>query len=201
MAQQRTGIAALTALTVTVALAACSPATEPMPGGHHDTSSAAPATPGSSAGAFNDADVAFASGMIPHHEQAIEMADIILEKEGVDDRVVELAQQIKDAQGPEIAEMTSWLSAWGVATATGPSGHDGHGMMSEEDLTALADAGGPDASQMFLTQMIEHHEGAISMAETEASEGKNEDAIKLAERIIADQNEEIIEMKAMLDAS
>ena len=61
---------------------------------------------------FNEADVKFAQTMIPHHEQAIEMSDIILAKSGVDPEVTKLAQQIKDAQGPEMTTMTGLLTAW-----------------------------------------------------------------------------------------
>ncbi len=62
----------------------------------------------------NDADVSFAAGMVPHHQQAIEMSDIILAKQGIDQRVVDLANQIKAAQGPEIATMQQWLTGWGA---------------------------------------------------------------------------------------
>ncbi|WP_234714477.1 DUF305 domain-containing protein, partial [Mycobacterium tuberculosis] len=56
----------------------------------------------------------FVTMMIPHHEQAIEMSDILLAKDGADPRVVELAEQIKAAQGPEIDKMLGWLEDWGV---------------------------------------------------------------------------------------
>ena len=61
---------------------------------------------------FNKADVKFAQTMIPHHEQAIEMSDILLAKSGIDPEVTKLAQQIKDAQGPEMTTMTGLLTAW-----------------------------------------------------------------------------------------
>ena len=121
--------------------------------------------------AHNDADVTFAQGMIPHHEQAVEMSDVILAKGGIDPRVTALAEQIKAAQAPEIETLTGWLADWGVAdtgdTAGGHDGHDMHGMMSEQDLQALEQAEGTDAARLFLTQMIVHHEGAVAMADTE----------------------------------
>ena len=58
----------------------------------------------------------FAQHMIPHHQQAIEMSDMILAKQGIDPRVVELANQIKVAQGPEIEQMQGWLKEWGQPT-------------------------------------------------------------------------------------
>ena len=69
-----------------------------------------------SAGAHNDADVMFAQHMIPHHQQAVEMSDIVLAKQGIDPRVTELATAIKAAQGPEIKQMQEWLGAVGQPT-------------------------------------------------------------------------------------
>lgn len=71
----------------------------------------------------NQADHRFARMMIPHHEQAIEMSDIILGKEGLDPEVATLAEEIKAAQGPEIEQMESWLEEWGVGRdGMGPNG-------------------------------------------------------------------------------
>ena len=70
----------------------------------------------SAAEAHNQVDVMFAQHMIPHHQQAIEMSDMVLEKQGIDPRVVDLANKIKAAQGPEIQQMQSWLNQWGVPT-------------------------------------------------------------------------------------
>ncbi|ORA54706.1 DUF305 domain-containing protein [Mycolicibacterium chubuense] len=153
------------------------------------------------AAAHNDADVSFASGMVPHHEQAIVMSDIILAKQGIDPRVVELANQIKAAQGPEIATMQNWLTEWG-APAMNHEGHDmsdmGMGMMSDQQLEQLRQAQGVDATRQFLTGMIAHHEGAVRMAQTELDTGKAEDAKKLARDIIDAQQREIATMKQIL---
>ena len=149
----------------------------------------------------NDADVSFAAGMVPHHEQAIEMSDIILAKQGIDQRVVDLANQIKAAQGPEIATMQQWLTGWG-APAMNHEGHDmsdmGMGMMSDQQLEQLRQAQGADAAKQFLTGMIAHHEGAVRMAQTELDTGKAEDAKKLARDIIDAQQREIATMKQFL---
>ncbi|KMO67166.1 uncharacterized protein (DUF305 family) [Mycobacterium sp. BK558] len=153
------------------------------------------------AAAHNDADVSFASGMVPHHEQAIVMSDIILAKQGIDPRVVELANQIKAAQGPEIATMQKWLTEWG-APVMNHEGHDmsdmGMGMMSDQQLEQLRQAQGVDATRQFLTGMIAHHEGAVRMAQTELDTGKAEDAKKLARDIIDAQQREIATMKQIL---
>jgi uncharacterized protein (DUF305 family) len=89
--------------------------------------------------------------------------------------------------------MTTWLADWGVAS-DGMEGMDhgsGTGMMSEDDMDALEAAEGPAASALFLDQMIEHHEGAIAMAEAEVEQGENPDALELAEKVITDQTSEI----------
>ncbi|GLB69285.1 DUF305 domain-containing protein [Arthrobacter mangrovi] len=149
------------------------------------------------------ADAAFAQAMIPHHEQAVDMSQMMLAKEGVDPEVKKLAEDIKAAQGPEIEKMHGWLEAWGQPTMmAGGSDHSSHssmsGMMSEADLGKLKSAEGTEASRMFLEQMIEHHKGAITMAEQEAANGTNPDAVELAKKIVADQQAEIDKMQVLL---
>jgi uncharacterized protein (DUF305 family) len=145
---------------------------------------------------FNEADVAFAQMMAVHHSGAMSMAAVILGKEDVDPQVTELAQQIMDAQGPEIATMNGWLEEWGVADEpmSDMSGMD-HSTM---DLGPLEDAAGEDASRMFLEDMIVHHQDAIDMSQTQVESGANDDAIALAEKIIEDQQAEIDLMEQML---
>lgn len=152
--------------------------------------------PTDSAQPVNDADIDFAMNMIAHHQQAIEMADLVLEKEGVDDRVLNLALAIKEAQGPEISTMTSWLESWGENSMPGMD--HGDGMMSDDDMTTLENAAGAEASSLFLEQMIEHHQGAIDMAEQEVDAGENPDAIALAQQIIDAQTTEITTMQELL---
>src|SRR5690606_5396227 len=132
-----------------------------MPGMEHGNgSSSAPATNA------NEADIMFATMMIEHHRQAIEMSDAVLTKEDVDPRVTSLAEDIKAAQQPEIDLLEGWLEEWGADSGTGMDGMDhGDGMMTEEDMQDLEAATGPDASRLFLEQMIEHHNGAITMAQ------------------------------------
>ena len=178
------------ALTALLSLAGCAVGTG---GGGHDmpgmSSSALPAD-------VNNADIMFTTMMIPHHEQAIEMADVILDAEGIDPEVVALAETIKAAQGPEIELMESWLDEWG--TGMGGGGGMGDGMMSDTDMQALEDATGEEASRLFLEQMIEHHEGAIDMAQAEVDNGESPDVIGLAESIIQSQTAEIATMDVIL---
>ncbi|MFA6298772.1 MAG: DUF305 domain-containing protein [Nocardioides sp.] len=157
---------------------------------------------------FNDADVRFAQEMIPHHEQAVVMAEMA-ESHAERAEVKELAAGIEAAQGPEIETMSQWLEDWGQDPATDGMGHGdmGHGtssempgMMDQDDLADLDGAMGGDWDQMFLTMMIEHHEGAIEMARTEQADGENPDAVALAEQIESDQTAEIAVMEGLLDA-
>ena len=190
------------AVAAALLLAGCAPTTgsgsNPMPGMDH---SASPMSPGDDSTEANMSDQMFVEMMIPHHEQAIEMSDLILGKDGVDPRVLDLAQQIKDAQGPEIEQMNGWLEEWGIPAMSGDGmdGMDhGDGMMSEQDMAELEAATGNDAARRFLEQMIVHHQGAIDMAESEVENGQHPDVIELAEQIIDGQTAEIATMEQLL---
>ena len=157
------------------------------------------------ASGFNDDDVVFAQGMIAHHEQAIEMADIALDPSiGASADVQDLATRVKAAQDPEIEIMTEWLTAWGQPVQMDTSGdHDMssmEGIMSAEEMDELGGATGAEFDTMWLEMMIRHHKGAISMAEAVKASGSNPDVLSLAEQIITAQQAEIEEMQALLDA-
>lgn len=163
-----------------------------------ETESTDGAEDGADAEAFNDADVTFAQSMIVHHEMAIEMAQMAPTR-AESQEVLDLAARIEAAQQPEIEMMTEWLESWGEE----PSGMDMSGGemggMSEEQMAELKAASGAEFDRLFLENMIEHHGGAIEMAETEIAEGENPDAVGLAEKIVADQTAEIEEMQALLE--
>ena len=183
-----------------------------------------------SATLHNRADVAFVTGMIPHHQEAVEMSDLILAQPvsaaGSNAEVRALAQQIADAQAPEVEQMKTWVKDWGMEdTATDDGGMnmgggemDGHemdgadmsgadaggaamnGMMTEAQMNELSQATGAELNQLYLELMIAHHEGAIGMAQTELKEGKNPGALKLAQGVIDTQQAEIEQMQALLTA-
>lgn len=158
---------------------------------------------------YNDADVAFAQQMIPHHQQALQMARMATEQ-AASDEVRELAERIEAAQGPEIATMTGWLVAWGekVPDLDGTDSmagmdHGGEtpgsmGMMTEEDMDRLMATSGRDFDRAFLTMMIAHHEGAIEMARAEQATGKDPGALALAGQVEVDQAAEIETMRDLL---
>lgn len=153
------------------------------------------------------------------------MGDMLVGKQGIDPEVISLANEIKNAQGPEIEQMQGWLQEWGVSSSPAPAptstampGHDmpghqmpsgdmgdmpgmggGHGMMSEADMAALQNAQGAEASRLFLTQMIAHHKGAIMMAQQEIDNGQFPAAVEMARNIVSSQQAEIDTMQGMLD--
>lgn len=155
----------------------------------------------------NDADVAFATNMIPHHAQAIEMATMAISK-ATDNDVVQLATEIQDAQQPEIDTMTGWLESWGEpAPDTGMAGMDHGGMdngdmpgmMTSDEMQELSMATGQDFDRLWLQMMTTHHQGAVDMANTELQDGQNADALGLAQDIIDAQEAEIATMSQLLD--
>lgn len=187
-----------------------------------DQSAEAPSEKGEAAedvsAEYNEADVEYVSGMIVHHQQAFEMSGMLLEKDDIEPEVETLAEDIREAQGPEIEQMESWLQSWGEDDGSTDAGgmenmdHGGmggddmgdddmmehEGMMSEEDLAQLEESTGTEASRMFLEQMIVHHEGAVSSAEQHLQEGENPEALELSENIIEDQQAEIQQMEEIL---
>lgn len=159
-------------------------------------------------GTFNAADVEFAQSMIPHHQQAVMMSTMVQARSS-NPNVKNLAADIKAAQQPEIDLMRSWLTEWEVAELD-PAGHMamGHGtggtnmpgMMSASALNSLSRASGRTFDDMFLSMMIDHHEGAIDMARTVKSEGSHSEVAVMATAIIKAQAAEIVTMKRLLNA-
>lgn len=185
------------ALALTAVLAAC--------GSDDHSKSTSAASETTAPGGFNTADVEFAQGMIAHHEQAIEMAEIALDPNvGAGPEVIDLATRIKGAQDPEVQLMTGWLTAAGKPVAMDTS--DGHdmssmdGMMTAEQMDEMAGLTGPEFDQMWLEMMIAHHEGAITQSETVKADGTNADVLALADQIITAQQGEITEMQALLES-
>ena len=162
---------------------------------------------------FNEADVTFAQMMIPHHQQAVEMADLAPDR-AESEEVKALAERIKEAQAPEIEMMTSWLEEWDQplegemggmdmgegGQMDGMEGMEGmEGMLSEDQMASLEEASGAEFDELFLTSMREHHVGAVTMAEEELRAGQSPEAIELAQTIIDTQQAEIEEIDQLLE--
>jgi uncharacterized protein (DUF305 family) len=192
----------------TLVLAGCSGGS----GGSAAASSSADAGSASSTEGFNNADVTFVQGMIPHHRGALAMAQLA-DGRAQDPRVIDLAGRIKAAQDPEIKTMTGWLEEWGEPvpgageTSAGMEGMDTGGMgmggadtsgMSAEDMAALKAASGAQFDRMFLDMMIKHHQGAVDMAKTEIADGTYPNTVSMARDISDSQTAEIQEMQTLL---
>ena len=179
-----------------------------------DSTDSPPATTTSANGdVFNAADVTFATNMIPHHAQALQMVELTIGRT-LDPDVGALTRAIRDTQAPEIELMTGWLTAWGKPIPETPrdhvnadddamggmdmSGDEMPGMMSDDELAELDAASDAEFGDMWLTMMIAHHQGAIEMARTEQTDGLFQPAIRLAKSIETSQQEEIDHMKRLL---
>jgi uncharacterized protein (DUF305 family) len=161
---------------------------------------------------YTDADVRFMSAMIPHHAQALIMADLALERTARE-AVRTLAARIHRAQEDEIAIMEQWLRDRGQEVprihvdGTMIMVHGSHhhapmpGMLTQEQMESLEKGSGPEFDRLFLTLMIEHHKGAVSMVhDLFATEGAGQDpaVFKFASDVHVDQATEIARMERML---
>lgn len=194
MPTRRTLTAALASMTAVLTLVACG-------GTSSNATSSAPAanSPASSAPAGRTGDISFAQQMIPHHRQAVLMADMALRNKTASAPVRALATQIKKAQGPEITTMTGWLTRWGVPSTAGMSGMQGmDGMMSKKDMTTLGAATGDTFNRQWLTMMITHHRGAITMSTSVLKTTSTPAVRQLARSIISGQTTEITTMRTLL---
>ncbi|MCA2216609.1 DUF305 domain-containing protein [Wangella sp. NEAU-J3] len=203
-------IARLTTTAVALALVgACGGTGHGGADGDHGAAAAPAAAASTPPGSqHNQADITFAQAMIPHHQQALEMA-AAAETKATDPKVKALATRIKGAQEPEIDEMTSWLSDWAAPGASMPAG-ESHGdmggtgpmpgMMTADEMAAFTAATGADFDRMFLEMMIRHHQGAITMAAAQRQQGLNPSAKALAEAVEREQAAEITQMRSLLGA-
>jgi len=162
---------------------------------------------------YTEADVAFLVRMVPHHEQALAMAELAPDRAS-DERVRGLASRIADVQRAEIDVYTRWLSDHGLGPdgrpderAAGEHGedHGDHdtsgmpGMATEADLSGLGAARGTDFDRLWLTLMIAHHQGALDMAAERERSGVNTGVDELAADVAVTQLDEISTMQAVLD--
>lgn len=208
----RTGVSLICIAAVSLMAAACGggPRTNVV-AGHPGATAVSPPSASPSAGpvtAHNDADVMFARRMVPDEQQAIQMSEIVLGKQDVDQRITDLASQIKTEQSPQVDQLKGWLTGWGNPPMPSTSGDetsgDGSttpaiaGMMSDDDLDALKSAQGPDAGPTYLGEMAGHEAGAIAMARDEIAGGRSADAVQLARSIVATDEQDVDIMRNLL---
>jgi uncharacterized protein (DUF305 family) len=220
------GAGIATALTLVALLGGCT--SEPVQGSGEDLDRAAadvtvlqPGRPGEPAPTvgpeqtldedeWNHADAAFMQMMVPHHGQALVMAQLA-EVRAHSPAVQALARRIRGAQGPEIIMMAAWLDERGIDVPNaaekpgddhGAHGHSGmqgmQGMLSEEEMEQLRSASGRRFDRLFLDGMIVHHQGAVDMAETVAREGVDVRVSEIAADVAAGQSAEIQRMRELL---
>ncbi len=208
-------------LALTVAMAACSS------GGPSTSTAAAPAgdgprivqpgAPGQAGRTFSateleqvegvsytDADVRFMQGMIPHHQQALEMTALV-RRHAATEAVRQMGLRMEISQRDEIAMMSTWLRERGQPvemSGMGAMHHQRMGMLSPEEMEQLANARGTEFDRLFLEGMIRHHLGALDMV-TElfntSGAAQESTVFKFAEEVDADQLMEIERMQALLD--
>jgi uncharacterized protein (DUF305 family) len=208
-------IAGLAVAATALFVSSCS---RPASDGHTDHPQGSESSASAQPAGFNDQDVEFATNMIPHHQQAVEMAALVPDR-STNPAVLKLAADISAAQGPEIETLKVFLVQWKEGTATNPEApatsgspdspdsHGGHGGMDPMEMQGMIDAAaianlaslkGPEFDKLWMQSMISHHEGAIEMANAEIAGGVNVDAKNLAQQIVTAQQAEINQMKQML---
>lgn len=173
----------------------------------------------------SEGDYCYIEGMIPHHAQALELSELLLDSEGVRERTRALAEFILVDQQTEIEVMTEWRDAWMRALpadeGTGHGAHGGHGvdtagiargcghdhdhdhaamkgMATPEQLDALFAASGAAADELFLQLMIVHHEGALEMATTAVTSTSNAFIRSSGKHVLVEQDREVAAMTALL---
>lgn len=218
---KHTNLLPTTVLFTLAALASCGgpasvPEAAPRPSGRSnaDIEAAYRARLDSARTRFTPADVRFMTGMISHHGQALVMA-ALAPSHRASESVRVLCARIINAQKDEIATMQGWLrdrgqpvpevQVHGLMLMIDGAEHAMHmpGMLSDQQLQELDRARGTEFDRLFLTYMIQHHQGAITMVhELFATDGAGQDelAFKVANDIQVDQATEIARMELMLSA-
>lgn len=178
----------------------------------HDTPSAV--STARNGDVFNDADVAFATAMIPHHAQAVQMANLAADRP-LPPALRTLVDDVHRTQVGEVETMVTWLTDWGkeipeTSMDHANAGHDMSdmeggehagdmpGMMDDARMAELEKASDADFPDLWMTMMIEHHEGAITMARTEQEDGRFAAAVDLAEAVVTAQEKETATMRSLL---
>lgn len=154
------------------------------------------ATDPSPSAAHNGDDVLFAQRMIPHHQQAVDMAAMVPSRTSNPTlRVV--AVHIGTDQRAEISMLTDLLNRWGAPTAA-PGPMSMAGMVDDATMNRLPSLSGPEFDTVWITAMIGHHQGAVTMAQAELAHGQSADAQKMARLIVTAQQREISYMTDLI---
>jgi uncharacterized protein (DUF305 family) len=182
-------IVAIVALLATMAVSGCGRSSD-----HGQATGTQPA--------HNRADVVFATDMLPHHQQALDLSAMVPDR-SIDPALIKLASNIATAQAPEIQKMKGWVVQWsqGADTTSGGQAQTSmHGMVDQATMTKVASSKGVEFDKQWLQAMIGHHRGAVEMAQAEINNGVNTDAVAMAHSIVTTQQAEIDQMSKMLES-
>ncbi|MBF6477578.1 DUF305 domain-containing protein [Nocardia cyriacigeorgica] len=148
---------------------------------------------------YNDVDVHFLGMMVPHHEQAIDMSDVLLASDVDDAQVRDLAQRIKDGQERENEQMRAWADEWGIQDdMEHHSKHIANGMFHPEQLAEFESKTGDELRTAFLEMMHFHHAHVIDMTQDEIDRGGYGPLREMAQQMVDVQTAEMGEMEDLL---
>jgi uncharacterized protein (DUF305 family) len=162
----------------------------------HDMGSHMSGSSDSLSAGFTGAEIMFLQMMIPHHQQAVDISELALQK-SQNTELLTLSKVIIGDQKSEIAQMKAWLDQAGASEDMGHSMDGMGGMLDDEDLAALNKATGKNFDTLWLKGMIGHHDGAIHMSEM-IRDASNLEIKAFGEKIVKDQSDQIAQMKKML---
>ena len=185
----------LAALAAALLLSSCTSQKSDGPTDHQQPTDQ-PVVVGEPAG-YNSDDVEFATNMIPHHQQAVDMAAMVPTRTASQDMLV-IARDISTDQQAEIRALQGMLNRWGEPAAPGMAPMSMQGMVDQATLDRLMSLKGTDFDTLWMRSMISHHQGAIIMSQDEIAHGENHDAIEMAKRIVTAQQREIAYLTHLL---
>lgn len=149
----------------------------------------------------NGVDLHFLAMMTPHHQQAVDMSEIILTAQGTSAATADLADRIKVGQEEEIDTMVDWAEQWDQHDLMEQhSQHIANGMITPEQLDQLKTLEGEEADTLFLQLMHSHHAGAVAMTQDQIDNGGYQPLVDLAQQMIDVQTAEMREMEQLLEA-
>ncbi|ADG98978.1 protein of unknown function DUF305 [Segniliparus rotundus DSM 44985] len=158
----------------------------------------------------NQSDVDFVAAMAQHHQQALDLAELVPDR-SQNDEVKALAARIRDEQAPEIDQFRALEKEFGASTPAStpmPDASPGAmagmdmggaaGMVPENDVEQLRNLSGLKFDTRWIGLMAEHHDGAVKMAQNEIAKGQSPEAKRIAQNIVAAQTAEVAELGALL---
>lgn len=150
-------------------------------------------------GVHNSLDTWYVQMMIPHHEQALEMSELVPGR-AADPQVAALAERIRASQAPEIEVLRAWLVARDLPVGVPEHDHsEMRGMQSPEAMRRLAESRGAEFDRLFVEMMSDHHAGAVEMSIDLLKVGAEPVLLEFANSVAVEQNAEIGRMQELLD--